>query len=523
MAADGLMAALVSSSSADVSALIINPRSGERQPESLLPIPATDSRGKLVFLYSSLVIDYGDKRIIIPDIWEPGWLALDLARALQDLMQGGPLSLGYLDGSGEGGSQLTGLLEGRWKTDEWIPGTSAADRFNVLLIRDGPALGSMENLVPQLEDYLAGGGRILMAGSAGSPLSLPGSWAAALNDRRGLLFIDDEDFLNPSAYEEGSRSFRDIDSTLLLAVGRRDLLKMMASDTLGFGNSGRGKAGIRLPKASLSPEKMKLPDEDKITGIIFSSEDSLFSLKKNEYGWTLVSRDWQLPARSDRIESFLGSLEKGSENLWKVSDLPSPGELPVITLSGGLFKSIELYPVEERLSGGGVYFNSPSGLMLWPGLNADEISVDARYWMERRLFPGVERIIRAELSSDNRLYWRLHEEGDTWVFTGKDGRNEFVDDKTAKEFSARLLRVEALTIAPAGGDEISPLVLKIEDERGRYTEYHLIDMDNGRVAAVSMSSGILFVLDESLVQFLLQPVIHPPRASASISSRNCRV
>ena len=110
-AADGLMANLIAAASQaagqytagqsgpEVSAVVRGPEPGERQPGSLLPLPATDGEGNMFRLYSSLVLDWRDKRIVIPDIWETDWLPLDLARALQDLGAGAPVSAAYLDGS----------------------------------------------------------------------------------------------------------------------------------------------------------------------------------------------------------------------------------------------------------------------------------------------------------------------------------------------------------------------------------------------------------------------------------------
>ncbi|RKX76382.1 MAG: hypothetical protein DRP49_03385, partial [Spirochaetes bacterium] len=120
-----------------ITAVVRSPDKGERQPDSLLPIPATDASGNLVFLWSSLVLDWQDKRIVIPDIWESEWLSLDLARALQDLAAGGLVQAGYLDGSQDGSGLPVSFLEGRWETGEWFPGVTQAKGFDILLIRDG--------------------------------------------------------------------------------------------------------------------------------------------------------------------------------------------------------------------------------------------------------------------------------------------------------------------------------------------------------------------------------------------------
>ena len=486
-----------------ITAVVRSPDKGERQPDSLLPIPATDASGNLVFLWSSLVLDWQDKRIVIPDIWESEWLSLDLARALQDLAAGGLVQAGYLDGSQDGSGLPVSFLEGRWETGEWFPGVTQAKGFDILLIRDGPALNTVENLPDLLLKYMDGGGRILIAGSALQPESSAGVWASSREQEGSLLFIDDTDFLKPAVYEDGSRSFRDIDTALLLAAGRKDLISMMASDITGIQLRGRNPAGSRLLKAASSPESMSFPETSRIERITFTGEDTLFSLERIDGEWSLVSEDWQLPSRGDRIESFLERLKTGSENLWKVSDSPiSAGNLE-IAIQTDKDRPVLLEPIGERQAGGGVYFIIDEGLVLWPNLNTADVSGDARYWMERRLFPDTPEIIRAELSSDTRLYWRLHEETGQWFLTGRDGNRRILDKKAALEFSGRLLGSESLTIAPSKGIKESPLVLRVEDSKGRFTEYRLTDTEDGRVAAVSQSEGILHILDDKLVEFLL--------------------
>ena len=504
-AADSLLAdlAAMEKDRRIITAVVRSPEKGERQPDSLLPIPATDGSGNLVFLWSSLVIDWQDKRIVIPDIWESGWLSLDLARGLQDLAAGGPVQVGYLDGSEKGNGLPMSLLEGRWDTGEWFPGVSQAKEFDILLIRDGPALDSIDNLLSLLLRYLEGGGRILIAGSALQPESSVGSWASSREREGSLLFIDDTDFLNPSVYEDGRRSFRDIDTALLMASGRKDLIAMMAADITGIQTRGRDSAGSRLVKAASSPESMFFPESSRIEKIIFTGEDTIFSLEKIDGKWILISEDWQLPSRSDRIESFLERLKIGSENLWKVSDAPiSSGNLEIVFQSNK-GRPVLFEPAGERQAGGGVYFSGEDGLVLWPNLNAADVSGDARYWMERRLFPDTPEIIRAELSSNTHLYWRLHEETGQWFLTGRDGSRRILDKKTALEFSERLLGSESLTIAPTEGIKASPLFLRIEDLMGRFTEYRLTDTADGRVAAVSQSGEFLHILDDKLVEFIL--------------------
>ncbi|MCK5736168.1 MAG: hypothetical protein KAH21_06790, partial [Spirochaetaceae bacterium] len=162
-----------------------------------------------------------------------------------------------------------------------------------------------------------------------------------------------------------------------------------------------------------------------------------------------------------------------------------------------------LKPGDVRSSGGGVYFSIDENLVLWPNINTDDISGDARYWMERRLYPDISMAIRAELTSGSHLYWRIHEEAENWIYTGKDGRGRIMEEKTALDFIYRLLRSESLTIAPDEGMIDSPLILKLEDTSGRFTEYRLADMNDGRVAAITDSPGILHILDDSLVQFIL--------------------
>jgi hypothetical protein len=56
------------------SAVVREPLPGERRPPSVLPIPADDGRGRIIPLWSSLVLDYRETRIVIPDVWDVDWL-----------------------------------------------------------------------------------------------------------------------------------------------------------------------------------------------------------------------------------------------------------------------------------------------------------------------------------------------------------------------------------------------------------------------------------------------------------------
>jgi len=500
------MAGLIYSCTDDnISVMVRSPESGERQPESLLPIPATDEEGRLHFLYSSLVIDWRDERIVIPDIWEPGWLSLDLARGMQDLAAGGPLSVGYLDGSAEGSGLPVSLLQGRWRVSEWLYPASPAQAFDILLIRGGPELDKLEGLKASFKDYLASGGRILFSGSAVEPMSGVGEWASLQAEGSNLLFIDDNNFLDPTGYEEGRRSFRDIDTALILAVGRRDLIEMMASDVRGIEVRGRGEAGSRLLKVGMASEKHSFPNPQDVKSLSFNDDLELFSLEKTGDGWIMRSGDWQLPARNDRIESFLERMKKGSENLWKVSDLTDSTGGSVIVVDADKNSPLILESNRERMAGGGVYLSTGGTAFLWPYLNAADISGDARYWMERRLFPSVSEAIRAELTSGSRLYWRLHEEAGEWIFTGRDGSRNTISSLQAEDYLSRLLGSESITVTPIPpeGMKESPLLLRVEDTGGRSIEYQLTDTGEGRVAAVSLEDGLIYVLDDTLVQFLL--------------------
>ncbi len=516
MAVDGLMADLLSGSGATdsgpiPSVVVRPPEAGERQPGSLLPLPATDANGNTVFLWSSLVIDWREHRIVIPDVWEPGWFSLDLARALQDLGSGGPVSFGYLDGAVDSSPLPVSLLFGRWNPEEWHPETSSPGSFDILMIRDGPGLEALAPQLPIILDaFMANGGGILVAPSTNDgELTAVSEWAIdrslikspAVGSRQ-VLFIDRPEIFGPEFY-------RDLDTALLLAAGRIDLLAMMAGDVDGVSVRGRGAAGSRILKSGSDTGGTRIPDIDLTTEIIFSIDtaESLFSLGKKGGKWFLFSEDWQLPARSDRIESLLKRLESGSKETWVVTDNSA---LMNHEISDGLNiefktdrgKSLLLNSAGERRSGGGAWYRTKGGISLWPLLNAEDISGDARYWMERRLYPGTHSAIRVELRTDSRLFWRLHEEGEVHIFTDGEGNRTTLESRSASDYMGRLLRAEALTITPVAGGDVSPLVLALEDQSGRRIEYSLGDTGDGRVSAASIS-GINYILDDTLVDLIL--------------------
>ncbi len=527
-AADGLMANLIAAagqSGPEISAVVRGPEPGERQPGSLLPIPATDEEGNMFRLYSSLVLDWRDKRIVIPDIWETDWLPLDLARALQDLGAGGPVSAAYFNGSTDGSGMPVSLLAGRWLIDEWYPETSSPDRFEVLIIRDGPVFdGIALDLEIILDTYVERGGAVLMAGSGGAHhLSSVGEWAKGWIHEGSpgtVLFIDDSDFLDSAAYETGRLSFRDLDTALLLASGRIDILSLIPEQTNGIQSGGRREVGSRLGKAAGRIQGEQVPDVEKVSEIVFQAGDEeiagesgilpVFSLERNGNDWFMVSDDWRLPARSDRIMGFLRRLKAGSGEVWFVTDNPNllgddigGGAGIIIRPERGRPYTLEF--AGERRAGGGTYFFTEDGIALWPLINAGDISGDPRYWLERRLFPQQIEVIRAELRTDIRLYWRLHEESGEWVLTGRGGKRVVIEDEAAAGYLGRLLRAESLILVPdtpASGSGESPLILMLEDESGRRIEYRLSDLNDGRVAATS-GDGILHILDDTVVGSIL--------------------
>lgn len=505
-AADRLMSDLLSASDSNgphVTAVVRPPEPGERQPGPLLPVPATDNLGNTVFLWSSLVLDWRDHRIVIPDVWEPGWLPLDLTRALQDLASGGPLSLGYLDGSADGASLPLRLLSGRWNPSEWHPEISSPDYFDLLLIHDGPELEYPGiGLISILDDYVEQGGAVLVAAADGYGTgSLVGEWAATESGPGPVIYAESTDILSPDSY-------RDLDTALLLAAGRIDLLAMMAADIGGIRNPGPGSAGSRLLKSAEKNRLRYTVDPEKVSQIGFSFDQSnIFTLEKSESDWYLVSGDWKLPARSDRVGSFLRRLQSGSREIWEVTDNPALVSHDLLTVSTAVIqqdngKNFSVDLAGERRAGGGVYFLRGDSVGLWPLITGGEISGDARYWMERRLFLRTDSVIRVELRTDTRLYWRLHEEGGKYYLTDRDGIRILLNTDTATDFMDRLLRAEAITVAPAEEANQSPLKLLIEEGNGRRIEYRLGDDAGGRVVAES-SDGFVFVLDETLVSFIL--------------------
>lgn len=505
-ATDRLIADLVSASEPGapiISAVVRPPEPGERQPGSLLPIPATDNLGNTVFLWSALVIDWREHRIAIPDLWEPGWLSLDLTRALQDLAQGSPMSLGYLDGSPDGPQPPLALLSGRWNPSEWYPETSSPNNFDLLMIHEGPELDALGTpLIGILDNYVEQGGGVFVAATAalGAESSIIGEWAGN-NASERVIYAESDTLFDPGYY-------RDLDTALLLAAGRIDLLAMMASDTEGIRTPGSRAAGSRLLKSAEMIRSGYAIHAEKVSQIGFSVEEAnIFTLEKSDSDWYLISGDWRLPARSDRVGSFLRRLQNGSGEIWRVTEnsgLLNHELYPTtsVELRQKNDKNITVDFAGERRAGGGAYFRSGGGVGLWPLIGSEEISPDARYWMERRLFPLTDSAIRVELRTDSKLYWRLHEEGGAYFLTDADGKRSLLDADYAGDFLGRLLRSEALTLAPAEEEDQSPLKLMIEESSGRRMEYRLGDDAGGRVVAES-AVGILFVLDETLVSFIL--------------------
>ena len=312
-AADHFMSAAVDAArdvpGSDVvfSAVVREPLPGERRPPSVLPIPADDGRGRIIPLWSSLVLDYRETRIVIPDVWDVDWLQVDLARALQDLHEGRAFAVGYFDGAGNSRPDAipAELPDGRWRMDEWTPGVESPFSFDVLMIRDGQNWDE-DAVIRELESYLEGGGGILIAPSrSGGPSSKVGFWAEKQSEgslpRNGggtVLYLDDPEFLGLMAYEQGHLTLRDLDTALLIAAGRTDLVALASnvSRTPRTASSGLGRVGTRLLRRSdrISAVRRGGSRRDFI-------EADAFTVTRNESGegdsFRVERRLWRWPRR----------------------------------------------------------------------------------------------------------------------------------------------------------------------------------------------------------------------------------
>jgi hypothetical protein len=507
------------------SAVVREPLPGERRPPSVLPIPADDGRGRIIPLWSSLVLDYRETRIVIPDVWDVDWLQVDLARALLDLHEGKTFSVGYFDGAGNSRPDAipAELPDGRWRMDEWTPGVESPFSFDVLMIRDGQNLDE-DAVIRELESYVEGGGGILLAPSgSGGPSSKVGFWAEQQSEgslpRDGggtVLYIDDPEFLGTRAYEQGHLTLRDLDTALLIAAGRTDLVALASnvSRTPRTAPSGLGRVGSRLLRRSdrISAVRRGGSRRDFIEADAFTmtrddaGEGDSFRVERRMDGWVVTSGDWILPARGERVEAFLRRLDEGSRTRWRVSEnaafLSEPNATNILMDHTGSNRNERIRFLGTRQQGGGAYVRMGDGVELWPDLGGIEISGDARHWMERRLFPNAEGVIRVELFTDDTLYWRIHERDGSWILTDRTGNETPVDEDSADGYLSRLMRIESLTLAPTPELENSSLVLMLEDNRGRRFEYRLRDSSTGRVAAAS-PDGFDHLLDEADVSLIL--------------------
>jgi hypothetical protein len=537
---DALLAS-VSVAGDDVTAVVRPPLPGERKPLSLLLLPAPGGPGQNTVLWSALVLDWRENRTVIPDVLDSTWLQVDLTRALTDLASGSPLSIGTLDGSENLSGVPSSLLAGRWSVSEWEPATDPSNRFDILLIRDGPGVNSYgAALAEVMESFVRRGGGILVASSAmpgepDSPPSPAGLWAlnhTGTGENSPVLYVEDSLFLDPAAYLEGVRLFRELDAALLLAAGRGGFLKTIRPDSSSgaadtpVASVSRRTGGSRLVRKAGGFPDGGAPEASRVSEVVFRNTpqgtgagtadsgtdfppdpDASFSLVRGREGWELFSENWRLPARSDRIESFLSRIAEGSEEIWypEINRQPDAAERDgglEIALKTGSGRRFVLDPAGTRFAGGGEYIRSARGTVLWPLLSAGELDGDPRYWMDRRLFPDVQKIIRAELRTDSRLYWRIHHQGDSWIFTSNRKVAGFPNPGLMADFAGRLLQTESAVIAPATETGSGPLILIVESDTGRLYEFILSDLESGNIAATSRE-GVQHVLTVAQADFLL--------------------
>jgi|GEM_PF-3279079 len=499
---DGMMAAVLRSVGRipgmrnDVTAEVRAPADGERRPGSMLPLPARRADGRTTILWSALVLDAGERRVVVPELWDPGWLHRDLTRALEDLGGDGPLPVAVLEPPN--GSLLpTSAFRGRWTPIPWNWQSGRPPTDLLLFVDGGYDAAAMGPIRSGLEAHLAAGGRILIV-AADAPLRsllVDGVLRSGVSDAVRVV--------NPRS------DFRDLDTRLLELADRGELAALRPGDDPPQRSRGSAPAGRRILRAANSPEGVnRIPDPGDVDSLEFrNSGSTVFRLERGDGNWILISDAWRLPARGDRVEAFLSRLDEGASRAWTVSDSkeasdrPPEGGLSLVLGPSGLRDGI-LGDLQVRRSGGGVYVRLGSRRVLWPELLADEVSGDARYWSDRRLFDDLTEPIRAELVSTGRLFWRIHAENERWIVTDGRGGRTVVDSQAAEAFVNRLHRAESAAIAPGTGRTSGPLTLMVEDGAGVRREYRLDDEPAGGVTAES-ADGIVHRLNPAFVDFLL--------------------
>ena len=508
--ADGILAAFAKAAGgvgAGVTAVVRPPLPGESRPAALgeFNLPG----GAFFPFYNGLVLDGPGGRAVVPDLNSEAWLEADLVRAVEDLAAGGLRRIFWLDARGGNLDDVLGGLSGRWEVVRWGDGM-VPGRRDVLVLRDGPLLNDPA-LRAAVEIHLQGGGGLLMVPAESyGPESDLGEWAAgrAPDESQGhSVFLEDPALLG------GDVPMRDLDLLLLFAANALGPLAALPEDGVLELKSRRlfpKKAGRRLQKAAPGRPFAAAVDPDDVDSLEFESGGTGFSLERQGDLWVLRSEDWVLPARRERVETFLERLAAGAAESWVLDSGAEPGNGLNVGLLGRGRRLGGWSFYGMRREGGGALVSAGGKSGVLPLVYADELSGDARYWMDLRLFPEPAEILRAELQENGLLRWRLHESADRWILEDGSLGREVLDAEEADAFLGKVLLLEARTLVPAGvGDEgAGPLVLELETRGGRKLRYELLELPGGGIAALSAAggtdAGILYVLDSADSGVLLE-------------------
>jgi hypothetical protein len=279
----------------------------------------------------------------------------------------------------------------------------------------------------------------------------------------------------------------------------------------------RKTAGSRILKASAKTKgrysadrNHNFPDRDSIDKITFTESDTgvnIFSLVKKNNEWVMISENWNLPVLQKRIKAFLDNIYSSLPELWAAGTTDGKNESASVTVgfSSDDGKSVQVVFTGERKAGGGVYSESADKKYLWPYLSADEISGNSVYWMNTRLFPENIHLIRCELKTPEKIYWRILEEEDGWYyFNASDGFKKIkVNTPEAENFIERIVNISSILTADSEGAKCSTnLILSAEDSSGRNYSFCLKDL-SGNVSGAVSDDGIIYVLPDETVKLFL--------------------
>jgi len=497
-------------------------------PELIIPVDSS---------WSAMALDFRDRRIIIPDVFDPVYFPMDFSRALDDLAEGSVSGVGFFCSDQNKNSVFTVLsqLTGRWRTAEWDGLSGSVNNFKVIVVYDDFSRDPGMEITDTLSSFAASGGGVIVVSGKNSRMSSIGQWARQWRQRSELLgsviYINDYRFLDLNTYMQGLLSFRELDAALLAVSGRTDILSVLNYSLPDDSSSGRNihisvltdfikkrkTAGSRILKASAKTKdrysadrKPDFPDRDSIDKITFSDSETgvnIFSLVKKNNDWVMISENWNLPVLQKRVKAFLDNIYSSLPELWAAGTADGKIDSGFVTVEffsdGG--KSVPVVFTGERKAGGGVYSESADKKYLWPYLSAEEISGNSVYWMNTRLFPENIHLIRCELKTPEKVYWRILEENDGWYyFKASDGFKKIkVNTSEAENFLERIVNINSILTADSEGEKCSTgLILSAEDSSGRNYSFCLKDL-SGNVSGAVSDEGIIYVLPDETVKLFL--------------------